>query len=66
MQGQAIVQIGEAEFKTGHGQYRFIPLGEKHRLTNIGPDEPVRIKVQVGHYLGEDDIVRLGDVYGRR
>ena len=65
-QGQALVQIGDAEFETGPGQYRFIPLGEKHRLTNIGPDELVLIEVQVGDYLGEDDIVRLDDVYGRR
>ncbi len=64
-QGQAVVQIGDDEFETGPGQYRFIPLGEKHRLTNIGADELVLIEVQVGSYLGEDDIVRLDDIYGR-
>ena len=64
-QGQAVVQIGDDEFETGPGQYRFIPLGEKHRLTNIGSDELVLIEVQVGSYLGEDDIVRLDDIYGR-
>ena len=38
---------------------------EKHRLTNIGEAELVLIEVQVGDYLGEDDIVRLDDDYGR-
>ena len=64
-QGQAIVQIGNDEFETGPGEYRYIPLGEKHRLTNIGDTELVLVEVQVGSYLGEDDIVRIEDVYGR-
>ena len=64
-QGKAIVQIGAEEFETGPGDYRYIPLGEKHRLTNIGDGELVLIEVQVGSYLGEDDIVRLDDIYGR-
>ena len=64
-QGQALVQIGEEEFETGPGEYRYIPLGEKHRLTNIGNDELVLVEVQVGEYLGEDDIVHLDDIYGR-
>ncbi|MDC0473567.1 mannose-1-phosphate guanylyltransferase/mannose-6-phosphate isomerase, partial [Alphaproteobacteria bacterium] len=63
--GRALVQIGDEEFETGAGEYRYIPLGEKHRLTNIGDTELVLIEVQVGSYLGEDDIVRLEDVYGR-
>lgn len=65
-QGKAIVQVGDEEFETGPGEYRYIPLGEKHRLTNIGEIELVLIEVQVGDYLGEDDIVRLDDVYGRQ
>ncbi|MCJ0761875.1 mannose-1-phosphate guanylyltransferase/mannose-6-phosphate isomerase [Variovorax terrae] len=65
VQGMAIVQIGEEEHETMPGQYRYIPLKEKHRLTNIGKDELVLIEVQCGAYLGEDDIVRLADVYGR-
>ena len=64
-QGQAIVQIGDYEYKTGPGEYRYIPLGEKHRLTNDGDIELVMIEVQVGSYLGEDDIVRLDDIYKR-
>ncbi len=63
--GTAIVQVGEAEYKTLPGEYRYIPLKEKHRLTNVGEDELVLIEVQCGDYLGEDDIVRLADTYGR-
>ncbi|RYF70172.1 MAG: mannose-1-phosphate guanylyltransferase/mannose-6-phosphate isomerase [Comamonadaceae bacterium] len=65
VQGTAIVQVGEVEHTTLPGQYRYIPLKEKHRLTNIGKDELVLIEVQCGGYLGEDDIVRLADTYGR-
>jgi mannose-1-phosphate guanylyltransferase / mannose-6-phosphate isomerase len=64
-QGKAIVQVGDEEFDIGPGEYRYIPLGEKHRLTNTADEELVLIEVQVGDYLGEDDIVRLDDVYGR-
>ena len=64
-QGKAIVQAGDEEFETGPGEYRYIPLGEKHRLTNVGDSELVLVEVQVGDYLGEDDIVRLDDIYGR-
>ena len=64
-QGKAIVQVGDEELETGPGEYRYIPRGEKHRLTNIGDGQLVLIEVQVGEYLGEDDIVRLEDIYGR-
>ncbi|MGR4872143.1 mannose-1-phosphate guanylyltransferase/mannose-6-phosphate isomerase [Variovorax sp. LARHSF232] len=65
VQGKALVQIGDQELETLPGQYRYIPLKEKHRLTNIGNDMLVLIEVQCGNYLGEDDIVRLADTYGR-
>jgi mannose-1-phosphate guanylyltransferase len=65
VQGTAIVQVGEVEHRTVPGEYRYIPLKEKHRLTNVGKDELVLIEVQCGDYLGEDDIVRLADTYGR-
>ena len=64
-QGKAIVQIGDDEFETGPGEHRYIPLGEKHRLTNVGDSDLVLVEVQVGLYLGEDDIVRLEDIYER-
>jgi mannose-1-phosphate guanylyltransferase len=65
VRGTALVQVGDAEHKTMPGEYRYIPLKEKHRLTNIGKDQLVLIEVQCGGYLGEDDIVRLADTYGR-
>ena len=63
--GKAMVQIGDDEFETGPGEYRYIPIGEKHRLANIGDDDLMLIEVQIGDYLGEDDIVRLEDIYER-
>jgi len=65
VRGTAIVQVGDVEYKTQPGEYRYIPLKERHRLTNIGNDELVLVEVQCGSYLGEDDIVRLVDTYGR-
>lgn len=65
VRGEALVRIGASEVRTVAGEYRFIPRGEHHRLTNIGSDELVMIEVQCGAYLGEDDIVRLEDSYGR-
>jgi mannose-6-phosphate isomerase-like protein (cupin superfamily) len=46
-------------------QSTYIPLGEVHRLENPGAIPLVLIEVQSGGYLGEDDIVRLEDRYGR-
>lgn len=65
VRGHGIVQIGDEQHPTGPGEYRYIPLKEQHRLTNTGEEELVLIEVQVGDYLGEDDIVRLQDNYGR-
>jgi mannose-1-phosphate guanylyltransferase len=65
VKGIALVQVGDQEFRTEPGQYRYIPVKEKHRLSNIGTEELVLIEVQCGGYLGEDDIVRLADTYGR-
>ena len=63
--GEAIVQIGDTEFPTKAGEYRYIPLGEKHRLSNRTGHPVELVEVQIGEYLGEDDIVRLDDIYGR-
>jgi mannose-1-phosphate guanylyltransferase len=65
VQGHAKVQVGDTEYLTEPGEYRYIPLKEKHRLTNIGTEELVLVEVQCGSYTGEDDIVRLQDNYGR-
>ena len=63
--GTALVQKGEAEHVLSENQSIYIPLGEKHRLTNPGKVPLEIIEVQSGSYLGEDDIVRFEDVYGR-
>jgi mannose-1-phosphate guanylyltransferase len=65
VKGLALVQVGDREMRTEPGQYRHIPMKEKHRLSNIGTEELVLVEVQCGVYLGEDDIVRLADTYGR-
>ncbi|MBT8333267.1 MAG: mannose-6-phosphate isomerase, partial [Deltaproteobacteria bacterium] len=46
-------------------QSTYIPAGNMHRLENPGVIPLVLIEVQIGSYLGEDDIVRYEDVYGR-
>lgn len=63
--GEAIVQVGDAEYVTRPGEYRYIPLGERHRLSNRTNELVELIEVQIGDYLGEDDIIRLVDNYGR-
>ncbi len=65
VRGRGVVQIGDEEYPTGPGEYRYIPLKERHRLLNTGEEDLVLVEVQCGDYLGEDDIVRLADVYGR-
>lgn len=65
VKGTALVQIGDDEQLIAENQAAYIPKGVKHRLTNPG-DTPIHlIEVQSGSYLGEDDIVRLEDKYGR-
>ena len=49
----------------GENQSTYIPLGAKHRLSNPGKIPVEMIEVQSGPYLGEDDIVRFEDRYGR-
>lgn len=63
--GTALVQRGEEEIMLTENQSVYIPLGEKHRLTNPGKVPLQLIEVQSGSYLGEDDIVRFEDTFGR-
>jgi mannose-1-phosphate guanylyltransferase len=63
--GMAKVVNGENEFYVNTNESTFIPAGHKHRLENPGVVGLVMIEVQSGEYLGEDDIVRFEDVYGR-
>ncbi|SPB15835.1 mannose-1-phosphate guanylyltransferase [Caballeronia novacaledonica] len=63
--GMALVVNGENEFYVRTNESTYIPAGHKHRLTNPGVTDLVMIEVQSGEYLGEDDIVRFDDNYGR-
>jgi mannose-1-phosphate guanylyltransferase/mannose-6-phosphate isomerase len=65
VKGTAKVTIGESERLVEENQSVFIPLGVKHRLENPGCVPLEIIEVQSGDYLGEDDIIRFGDLYGR-
>ncbi len=63
--GMARVVNGEREIFVNTNESTYIPAGHKHRLENPGLLPLVMIEVQSGEYLGEDDIVRFEDVYGR-
>lgn len=63
--GVAKVINGEREFLVQTNESTFIPAGHKHRLENPGVTPLVMIEVQSGEYLGEDDIIRFEDHYGR-
>jgi mannose-1-phosphate guanylyltransferase/mannose-6-phosphate isomerase len=65
VRGSATVTLGESTLHLQENESVFIPTGEKHRVANNG-DLPLEIiEVQLGSYLGEDDIIRLEDSYGR-
>ena len=63
--GMAKVTNGELEVLVNTNESTYIPPGHKHRLENVGVVDLVMIEVQSGEYLGEDDIVRFDDKYGR-
>jgi len=63
--GTAQITNGERQLLINANESTYIPAGHKHRLTNPGIIELVMIEVQSGEYLGEDDIVRFDDIYGR-
>jgi mannose-1-phosphate guanylyltransferase/mannose-6-phosphate isomerase len=65
VKGTAEVTRGSDTFLLSENQSTYIPVGEVHRLRNPGKIELEMIEVQSGGYLGEDDIVRLEDTYGR-
>ena len=65
VKGTGRITRGSEVFLLTENQSTYIPIGEVHRLENPGMVELEMIEVQSGSYLGEDDIVRLEDVYGR-
>jgi mannose-1-phosphate guanylyltransferase / mannose-6-phosphate isomerase len=65
VRGMAKVVNGDAELLVNTNESTYIPAGHRHRLENPGILSLVMIEVQSGPYLGEDDIVRFQDIYGR-
>ena len=66
VRGTALVTRGEERFIVSENESAYIPLGVTHRLENPGKMPLEIIEVQSGSYLGEDDIVRFDDTYGRQ
>jgi mannose-1-phosphate guanylyltransferase/mannose-6-phosphate isomerase len=65
LSGTADVVNGTKQYTVRANESTFIPAGRRHRLANRGAEELAIIEVQTGSYVGEDDIVRFEDVYGR-
>jgi mannose-6-phosphate isomerase len=63
--GAAKVTLDGREISVGAGQTVDVPVGTAHRIENVGSDKLIFIEIQRGSYLGEDDIQRLQDDYGR-
>ena len=63
--GSAKVTNGDKTFLLSENESTYIPIGIVHALENPGSVPLEIIEIQSGSYLGEDDIVRLSDVYGR-
>jgi mannose-1-phosphate guanylyltransferase/mannose-6-phosphate isomerase len=65
VKGTADIRNGEQVLTLHENESTYIPIGHKHRLTNKGTEPLEIIEVQSGSYLGEDDIVRFEDTFGR-
>ncbi|MEP7269938.1 MAG: phosphomannose isomerase type II C-terminal cupin domain [Acidobacteriota bacterium] len=63
--GRALVTLDGLEINVNAGEAVDIPLGAAHRIMSFGNETLIFIEVQRGEYLGEDDIVRLQDDFGR-
>ena len=63
--GQATITVGDNTATYSTGQYVYIEMQQKHRLENHTQEPVIIVEVQIGSYLGEDDIKRYDDVYGR-
>ena len=63
--GKALIEIEGVKRLLNKNESAYIPLGSKHRLSNPGNSPLILIEVQSGDYLGEDDIMRFQDKYGR-
>ena len=66
VEGSAVITIDESVKVIGAGQSTYVPLGSIHRLENRENKLLTIIEVQIGDYLGEDDIIRYEDIYSRK
>ena len=66
VQGLALVTIDESVIVIREGESTYVPIGSKHRLQNKEKETLTIIEIQLGSYLGEDDIIRYEDVYSRK
>ena len=66
VKGRAKVEVGSKIEYLTENQSTYIPLGTKHRLSNPGKIPLLIIEIQSGSYVGEDDIIRFEDLYGRK
>ena len=64
--GKAKIEINNKIFNLSVNESTYIPIGSKHRLSNPGSKPLILIEIQSGSYLGEDDIIRYEDNYGRK
>ena len=65
VEGTAKVTIDDEVKLVSEGQSVYVPWGAIHRMENPGKLQMVLIEVQIGKYLGEDDIIRYEDIYAR-
>ena len=66
VEGTAKVQVNDEINILSKNESVYIPIESKHRLSNPGITPLILIEVQTGDYLGEDDIIRFDDIYGRK
>ena len=65
VRGEGSVELEDKIHKMKVNDYIHIPIGAKHRVENVGDDLLEIVETQIGEYLGEDDIIRYQDDFGR-
>jgi len=65
VKGKGKVQLGNDFYILEKNQHIYIPINELHRIENVGDEILEFTETQIGDYLGEDDIIRYKDDYGR-
>lgn len=63
--GKSVVKLDDFEYDKEAGDAVYIPQGQRHQIWNPYEEDCIFIEVQTGDYFGEDDIVRIEDIYGR-